>query len=51
MVRGPDLISRVMFEEVVSHLLSLRIDELISHSLVVVCSEPARRLLCVLVLR
>lgn len=49
MVRGPDLISQVMSEEVVSRLLSLRIDELISDSLVIVCSEPARRLLCVLV--
>lgn len=37
MVGGPDLIS--MSEKVVSRLLSLRIDEFISDSLVLACHE------------
>lgn len=40
MVRGPDLISLVMSEEVVSHLLSLRIDELTSDSLAIAVNQP-----------
>lgn len=46
MVRGPDLIS--MSEEVVSRLLSLRMDEFISDSLVLACREQ-RAGRCVLV--